>query len=234
MNTHFSATTMLRTVPLFSSLTEEHLARLAPMVQHRSYPKRAYILRAGDNAEALYVLMSGRANVLLDDGDGREVIISVIGPSEFFGEMSLIDGKPRSATIQALDNCQVLCIPRSAFAECMRIDSASRLMLQTVVSRLRAADRKIETLALMDVYGRVACVLLENSREIDGQWIVEPGSEQIAKIVAASREMVSRVLKDLRKKGIIGGHKRKIILLDRAAVAQRASGRVAPAPLKAA
>ena len=94
------------------------------------------------------------------------------------------------------------------------------LMLRSVVARLREADRKIESLALMDVYGRVARLLMEHAREIDGRWIVEPGSEQISRMVGASREMVSRVLKDLREKGLIVRDKRKIVVLDRASMAR--------------
>ena len=159
-----------------------------------------------------------------NEGEGREVILSLIGASEFFGEMSLLDGRPRSATVQALEPCEVLYVPKCAFTEFMQSDGAARLILQTIVARLREADRKIEGLALTDVYTRVTRVLSDTARDVNGEWIVEPGSEQIAKIVGASREMVSRVLKDLRKKGMIGRNKRRIIVLDRESVARRALG----------
>ena len=214
----------LRSIPLFSSLPNEQLARLFPAIQHRSYARHAYMLRAEEKADGLYVLLSGRAKVLIEDGDGREVILSLIGSSEFFGEMSLIDGRPRSATVQALEACEVLYVPKCAFTEFMQSDGAARLIMQTIVARLREADRKIEGLALTDVYTRVTRVLSDTARDVNGEWTVEPGSEQIAKIVGASREMVSRVLKDLRKKGMIGRNKRRIIVLDRDSVARRALG----------
>ena len=214
---------VLKTVPLFSLFSDRELSALLPALQHRSFARKACILRAGELTDALYILLSGRARVVIDDGDGREVILNVLGPNEFFGEMSLIDERPRSASVEALDACEILYISKSAFMSCLKGNfDAAMLMLKSVVARLREADLKIASLALMDVYGRVARLLMENAREIDGRWIVEPGSEQISRMVGASREMVSRVLKDLREKGLIVRDKRKIIVLDRASMARRA------------
>jgi CRP/FNR family cyclic AMP-dependent transcriptional regulator len=214
---------VLKTVPLFSLFSDKELAALLPALQHRSYSRNACILRAGDLTDALYIILSGRARVLIDDGEGREVILNLLGPNEFFGEMSLIDERPRSASVEALDPCEILYISKSAFMSCLKGNfDAAMLMLRSVVARLREADRKIASLALMDVYGRVARLLMENAREIDGRWIVEPGSEQISRMVGASREMVSRVLKDLREKGLIVRDKRKIVVLDRESMARRA------------
>ena len=214
---------VLKTVPLFSLFSDHELAALLPALQHRSYARNACILRSGDLTDALYIILSGRARVLIDDGEGREVILNLLGPNEFFGEMSLIDERPRSASVEALDACEILYISKDAFMSCLKGNfDAAMLMLRSVVARLREADGKIASLALMDVYGRVARLLMENAREIDGRWIVEPGSEQISRMVGASREMVSRVLKDLREKGLIVREKRKIIVLDRASMARRA------------
>ena len=213
---------VLRTLPLFSMMPPEQLARLFPAIQHRHYARHAYILRADEKPDGLYVLYTGRAKVLIEDGDGREVILCVMEAGEFCGEMSLIDGRPRSASVQALEACEVFYVPKCAFNDFMQSESTAMFVLQTVVQRLRDADRKIEGLALTDVYTRVARVLSETAHQVNGQWVVPPGSEQIAKTVGASREMVSRVLKDLRQKGVIGRQKRKIILFDRDAVAKRA------------
>ena len=215
-------TAVLKTIPFFAALPPDQLARLFPAIQNRHYPRNAYMMRAQERPDGLYVLMAGRAKVLVQDGEGREVILSTLDAGQFFGEMSLIDGRPRSATVQALEPCTVLYVPKCAFSEFMQSDRAALLVLETVVNRLREADKKIEGLALTDVYTRVSRVLVETSREVNGSWMVGPGSEQIAKTVGASREMVSRVLKDLREKGVIGRLKRKIILLDRDAVARRA------------
>src|SRR5437870_5120411 len=110
---------VLRTVPLFSLFSEEQLSSLVPALQHRSYPRNACILNAGEMTDTLYIILSGRARILIDDGHGREVILNVLGPNEFFGEMSLVDAQPRSATVKALDACEVLFISKAAFMKCL-------------------------------------------------------------------------------------------------------------------
>jgi CRP/FNR family cyclic AMP-dependent transcriptional regulator len=214
--------TILKTVPLFSQFSDQELTALFPAVQHRSYPRHSFMMRAGENTDALYIMLAGRAKVEIDDGDGREVTLATIGPSEFFGEMSLIDENPRSASVEALEPCEVLYISRPAFMSCLKGNfDAAMLMLKGVVGRLRDADRKIASLALMDVHGRVARLLMDLARETDGVWIVDTGSEEIARMVGASREMVSRVLKDMRETGVIRRDKRKIVVLDRSSMDER-------------
>jgi CRP/FNR family transcriptional regulator, cyclic AMP receptor protein len=214
--------TILKTVPLFSQFSDQELTALFPAVQHRSYPRHSFMMRAGENTDALYIMLAGRAKVVIDDGDGREVTLATIGPSEFFGEMSLIDENPRSASVEALEPCEVLYISRPAFMSCLKGNfDAAMLMLKGVVGRLREADRKIASLALMDVHGRVARLLMDVARETDGVWVVDTGSEEIARMVGASREMVSRVLKDMRETGVIRRDKRKIVVLDRSSMEER-------------
>jgi len=215
-------TTILKTVPLFSLFMDHELATLFPAIQHRSYPRHSFMLRAGEKTDALYIILSGRAKVVIDDGDGREVTLTTIGPSEFFGEMSLIDEKPRSASVEALEACEVLYISKPAFMACLKDNfDAAMLILRNVVGRLREADRKIASLALMDVHGRVARLLMDLARDVNGMWVVDTGSEEMARMVGASREMVSRVLKEMRDGGLIRRDKRKIIVLDRASMDQR-------------
>jgi CRP/FNR family cyclic AMP-dependent transcriptional regulator len=219
-------TTILKTVPLFSLFSDHELATLFPAIQHRSYPRHSFMLRAGEKTDALYIILSGKAKVVIDDGDGREVTLTTIGPSEFFGEMSLIDEKPRSASVEALEACEVLYISKPAFMACLKDNfEAAMLILRNVVARLREADRKIASLALMDVHGRVARLLLDLARDVNGIWVVDTGSEEMARMVGASREMVSRVLKEMRDGGLIRRDKRKIIVLDRASMDQRGTVR---------
>jgi CRP/FNR family transcriptional regulator, cyclic AMP receptor protein len=214
---------VLRNVPLFSHFSDEQLRMLLPAVESRTYGRHSPILRAGEPTDALYVIVAGRACVLMDDGNGRQIVLDELGPNEFFGEMSLIDSQPRSANVEALDDCHVLYIAKPAFMTCLQGNfDAAMLMLRGVVGRLRDADRKIGSLALMDVYGRVARLLIECAKEVDGRWIAAIGSEQMSRRVGSSREMVSRVLKDLREKGIVAREKRKIVILDRASMADRA------------
>ena len=218
--------TILKTVPLFSLFSDHQLAALFPAIQHRSYPRHSFMLRAGEKSDALYIILSGRAKIVIDDGEGREVTLTTIGPSEFFGEMSLIDEKPRSASVEALEPCEVLYISKPAFMSCLKDNfDAAMLILKSVVGRLREADRKIASLALMDVHGRVARLIMDLAKESNGNWIVDTGSEEMARMVGASREMVSRVLKDMRDSGLIRRDKRKIIVLDRASMDQRGAVR---------
>ena len=215
---------ILKTVPLFSLLSDHQLTALFPAIQHRSYSRHSFMLRAGERADALYVILAGRAKNVIDDGDGREVTLTIIGANEFFGDMSLIDEKPRSASVEALDACEILYVSKSAFMSCLKDNfDLAMLILRAVVARLREADRKIASLALMDVHGRVARLIIELARHVNGTWIVDTGSEEMARMVGASREMVSRVLKEMRESGLIRRDKRKIIVLDHASMDRRGS-----------
>src|ERR1700741_1114886 len=220
---------ILKGVPLFSSFTDSQLGQLLSCVQHRSYPRNAFILRAGEETDALYIILSGRVKVLIPDEEGHEVILSVIGPHEFFGEMGLLDELPRSASVETLEACEMLRLSKAGFTGILKDNfELAMLIMRNLVRRLREADRKIESLALIDVYGRVARLLIEMAQPVDGQWVIEkaPPKEEIARMIGASREMVSRVVKDLHDKGVIRAEKRKIFVLDRHSMgSRRASAR---------
>ena len=214
----------LRTQSLFSSFTERQLTGMVPAVKHRSFQPGAPILRAGDTPDGLYVLLSGRAKVVHDDGHGRTLIVTYIGPNEFFGEMGLLDGKRYPATVQAVEQCEVAFVPRKTFLECICDNAPAALyVLQKVAERLAAAHEKMASLALANVYTRVARVLLENGRQTEGGWRVKPGAEEIAALVGASREMVSRVVKGMISAGSVRREKRKLVVVDRQALANSTS-----------
>ncbi|MEO7728739.1 MAG: cyclic nucleotide-binding domain-containing protein [Burkholderiales bacterium] len=217
---------ILKKVPLFSSLTDEQLRVLQPCLQQRSYPRSSFILRAGEETDALYIILSGRIKVLIPDEQGREVILAVMGANEFFGEMGLLDDQSRSASVETLEACQMLRFSKSGFIACLKDNfDLAMIIIRNLVKRLRDADRKIESLALIDVYGRVARLLLDQAEEIDGMWIVKqaPPKQEIARMIGASREMVSRVVKDLQERGYIRAEKRKVFLLDKISMTKRAS-----------
>lgn len=210
----------IRKLPLFSPLTETQFAWLVPAIQFRTYSAGKCILHSGEAPDGLYIIIAGRVRVMHDDGQGHALIVADYGPGEFFGEMGLIDSAPCPANIHVVDACEVAYVPRKILLECIEDNAAGAVyMLRTALDRLCAAHRKMADLALMNVYGRVARVLLDNGREADGSWLVEPGSERIAAMVGASREMVSRVIKHMIGKGTVRRHKRKLIVLDRAALA---------------
>lgn len=196
----------LRRVPLFGGLSEAQIDLLAVGSQRRSYPRSKTIVAEGEVSQTLFIMLSGRAKVQRSDSEGKEVILAVIGSGEFFGEMSLIDDEPRSASVITLEGCELLSIRKENFLAILNQSPETCLaVMHGLVRRLRSADRKIETLALLDVYGRVARVLLESSEVIDGQRVVRNRlpRQQIAKMVGASREMVSRVMKGLETEGFI-------------------------------
>jgi CRP/FNR family cyclic AMP-dependent transcriptional regulator len=222
MTTMFDIAAALKTVPLFSTLSDSDLAAMLPAMQHRTYPARACIVRSGESADGLHVLLTGRARLHLDDGNGHEIIVAEYSAGDVFGEIGLIDASARFADVQAQQPCEILFIPRKAALEWLQRDPVTTLwLLSTVLQRLGEAYRKIGNLALVDVYGRVARVLLESGRDVKGEWLVEPGSEQIAAMVGASREMVSRVVKNMINQGLVRRYKRKLIVLDRAALSNR-------------
>jgi CRP/FNR family cyclic AMP-dependent transcriptional regulator len=218
---------ILKNVPLFSSFSDQQLASLAPAVQHRRFGRGSYVIRAGEETDALYIILAGHAKVLIPDDDGNEVILSMVGPNDFFGEMGLLDDAPRSASVETIEACEMLRISRQAFLTCLKDNfDAAMLIIRNLVKRLREADRKIESLALIDVYGRVARLLIEMAKQQpDGQYVIEraPPKQEIARMIGASREMVSRVVKDLNDKGVIRAEKRKIIVLDRTSMGKRSS-----------
>jgi CRP/FNR family cyclic AMP-dependent transcriptional regulator len=192
---------------LFSGLNEGELERLSRVSGRRRAERGEFIVRAGDKTDSLYILLTGRAKVTNSDEEGREIILAILGPGEFFGEMGLIDGSPRSADVVAKEPCELLVLGAAEFQRCLKenFDVAAKLM-QILVRRLREADRKIESLALLDVYGRVARLLLEMSEEENGRRVVKKkiSKQDIARMIGASREMVSKVVRDLEASGYIG------------------------------
>jgi len=218
MVAHASVSTLLlRNVPLFAMLSENQLAVLTSVVSRRSFPRGTMIMAAGDVTDSLYLVISGRLKVIMSDDEGREVILSMLGPNEYFGEMGLIDDATRSASVISLEACELLVLSKRDFRKCLSENfEMAMTVMRGLVKRLRDADRKIGSLALMDVYGRVARLLLEMSEMIDGQHVVtrKVAKQDIAKMIGASREMVSRVMKDLQAGGYIDVRGNSIYLRD--------------------
>lgn len=210
MTTMVSSLELIRRVPLFSMLTAHQASSVAQAVVKRRFKRGEPIVEQGKKSNALTILLTGRARVISSDARGREVILATLRPGDYVGEMSLIDNEPHSASVFAEVQTDALILGQPEFARCMpEGDSMANAVLKGLVQRLRHADRKIESLALMDVYGRVARALLEfadeNARGLEGNTVI-PGRvsrQDLAKMVGASREMVSRVMKDLEERGFI-------------------------------
>ena len=207
MSTMVSNLELIRRVPLFSMLTAAQAESVSEAVVKSRFKRGEAIVEQGKKSNALSIILTGRARVITTDARGREVILATMQPGDYVGEMSLIDNQPHSATVRAEVQTDVLVLGRQEFARCLPENSSmAYAVMKGLVQRLRHADRKIESLALMDVYGRVARALLEFAvADSEGNAIIRDkvSRQDLAKMVGASREMVSRVMKDLEERGFI-------------------------------
>ncbi len=206
---------LLKQIPIFSCLDDEVLERLTTVAVRKKFARNTVLLNAGDITDSLYVIVSGKVKTVINDENGREIILSISGPGDYFGEMSLIDGEPRSATIVTREACQLLVFSKDDLKGVLRTEPDMVFtLLKGLVRRLRETDKKIESLALMDVYGRVARLLSQMATDRQGvQVIEEPLTHQeIANMVGASREMVSRILSELVRGEFISVEKKIITL----------------------
>ncbi|MCK0512581.1 Crp/Fnr family transcriptional regulator [Aromatoleum buckelii] len=212
------STTALKTFPLFQGLSDDTLAMVSRSAMMRRIPRGQSVVHAGERCDFVYLVLTGSLKVVVSDEDGREVILTILGQGELFGEMGMFGEQPRSATVVAVMPSDLVMIAKNDFRTIMQgnFEVAWRIMAN-LAERLRNADRKIESLALMDVYGRVARLLLEMSEEVNGDTVVvrKITKQDIAKMIGASREMVSRVMKDLAAQGLIEETGAGIVLRDR-------------------
>ena len=202
---------------MFANFSADQLRTLVTVVMRRNAPRGSVIMAEGDRVDSLYIVISGRLKVMMGEADGKEVILGILGPGEIFGEMGLIDDGPRSASVVAIEPCELMVVTKRDFKRCMveSFDTAMTVM-RVLVRRLRAADRKIGSLAMLDVYGRVARLLLDLSEDVDGQRVVTKRlpKQDIAKMIGASREMVSMVMRDLEHSGYFEVRGSTIVLRD--------------------
>ena len=218
----------LATVPLFHGLDPEEQARFGELVRERSYPKGSVILFQDDPGDSLFILRAGRVKVVLIGEDGREVILGVLEPGAHFGELSLIDDQPRSAHVIAMEDAQLMILRREDFRRRVQANpSVAWALLCELSHRLRRADEKIGGLVLLDVPGRIARLLLDLAEEGGSDMIEKVLTHQtIAQMIGASRETVSRSMKDFQKAGLIKVERRRIAVANREALVRRSQVRV--------
>lgn len=218
----------LGTIPLFRGLAPHELARFAEVTREKSYPKGSVILFEADPGDALFIVRDGRVKVVLVGEDGREVILGVLGVGEHFGELALIDDQPRSAHVIAMEDSALLVLHRDDFRR--RVEETPAVawsLMQELSRRLRRADDKIGGLVLLDVPGRIARLLLDVADAGGSDTLDAPLTHQtIAQMIGASRETVSRAMKEFQDNGWIGVEQRRITLADRPALLQRTSVRM--------
>lgn len=198
---------LIRRVPLLSNLSPAQSSLVANLISKKRYKRGELLIEEGKTSYALFVILSGKVRVLSQDERGREVIMAVLDAGDCVGEMSLIDGEPHSATVRAEAQTDVLVLNREAFLRCMRENiQLAEAVMAGLVRRLRRANKQIQSLALMDVYGRVLSVLQEMAQEDEaGRKVLRKkvSRQDVAKMVGASREMVSRVMKYFENDGTL-------------------------------
>ena len=211
---------LLRQVPLFEGLDDEQLDAIALVTITRRFDKHQVIILAEEEGDALFIISSGQVKVSIVSEDGREVILSLLGTGSVFGELSLLDGKPRSANVVAIENTDLYMLRRSDFLQLVyKVPQIAVGLLAELAARLRKTDRKIGGLALLDVTSRISETLLqladEHGTETDDGVLLKnrPTHQQIANMSGTTRETVSRVLKRLEKQGYISTESRTITIV---------------------
>ena len=190
------------------------LRALSAHAREETFQKNVVIVNEGDQSNAIFVILSGRVKVFLRNASGREMVINVLGAGEYFGEM-VIDEGPRSASVATLEQCRFLIITKADFKALVAANPDFALkLINRLMHRVRALTENIRSLALLDVYGRVARVLLELATRQDGPLIVAEKLTQqdIAERVGASREMISRIFKDLVAGGYISVKNKRVTI----------------------
>lgn len=211
----------LQRTPLFQHLDAEEIARVAGICTEKRIERGRAVFHEADPGGSLYVIVAGSIKILITAEDGREHILGILGQGDYFGELSLIDREPRSATAIALDTTQMLTIERADFVRLLRESPGISLhIMEELTQRLRRTDKHVETLAFLKAPGRVAKVLLEL---VEGEYgasddVIElPGRmtrQELGDMVGLSRETLTRILMSFQKDGLIKIERSRIQITD--------------------
>jgi CRP-like cAMP-binding protein len=220
-----TVSTHLRSIALFAHLRETELEAIAAMARSRDFPKNSLILSPRDAVDTFYVVIRGNVKSTLIAEDGREVILSLLGPGDFFGELALFDDDVSMATAIAMEPTTLLCLRREdLYRGMLEMPGVAIGLLRSLSRRLAEADHKIGGLILLGVSGRIAHLLLQLADQHDGRRISNPPTHQtMAQLVGSSRETVSRVLSDFASSGIIT-LSRAAIVIENAPALELATG----------
>ena len=201
---------LFRRFSLFAELDDAELASVAAVAKPRRFARDEVVIREDERGDVFCLIKQGRVKISMTSPEGKEIILSTLGPGEFFGEMSLLDDEPRSASVIATEKLEVLTIWQSDFLELLRENfGITRRLLAEMSKRLRDASSRIESLATMDVYGRLARYLLElaasQGREAPDGYVAvtRPTHQAIANTIGTSRETVSRLIHELMEQGLL-------------------------------
>lgn len=195
----------LETIPLFSGLANKELRALEDKAVVRSFRKHTIIINEGDLTDSFYIIISGRVKVYLSDKSGKELILDIKGPGEYFGEMVLDEG-PRSASVMTLEPSQFAIIAKNDFKGfLLKHPDVALHIIQNLIKLARGLNENVRSLAMLDTYGRVARMLLELATEQEGKLVIPAKltQKEMASRVGASREMINRIIRDLTVGGYI-------------------------------
>lgn len=210
-----TAESILGHVPLFEDLSESELALLTQRAVLRSFPKNAVLVTEGDTTDSLYIIQSGKVKIFLSDEEGKEIILKIQNPGEYFGEISLLDSAPRSASAMASEDCKLYVVSKKDFeAFLVQHPEISLKIIRGLTACLRRLTDNVKSLALMDVYGRIASTLLKLAEDDNGKMVIKQRltHKDIASMVGSSREMVSRIMKDLTRGGYLATDNNRITI----------------------
>lgn len=198
----------------FAGLDESALQKLAPGGAVRAYARNVVVLSEGDATDSFYVVLSGRVKAFVSDPGGKEVIVNTIGAGDFFGEL-VLDGGARAASIMTLEPSRFFIIPQRDVEALLETNPEfARNLLRKLIGKVRSLTARVLDLSLKDVYGRLAKFLEETAVEQGGKRVVAERLTQsdIAARIGGSREMVSRILRDLSAGGYVTVEARRIVL----------------------
>lgn len=187
------------------TISDPFTRKLAALGRVRTYPKNTVFITEGDSSDSVFVILSGRVKVFISDTEGHEMILDTQTAGEYVGEMAL-DGKPRSASVMTLEPSTFSVVGREPVRDAIRQNPDFALdMISRIIDRARIATSSVKDLALLDVYGRVARLLLNMAQEQNGKLMIPEKltQQEIAERVGASRDMVSRIFRDLTTGGYI-------------------------------
>ncbi len=200
---------------LYPEISPDVLASFAGRGVTRTYGKNTVLISEGDTSHSFYVIVEGKVKVFVSDEDGKEVVVNVQSAGDCFGELALIDEAPRSASVMTLERSKIAVIPAAEFYGCLAQNpEAAAWFMRSMARRVRVLTDNVKSLALQDVYGRITRALSELASERNGDLVVEQRltHQELANIVGASREMVSRVMKELRLGGYVTVEDRRIVI----------------------
>ena len=211
---------LLRSVPLFSDLEQGELERFSRVAVPRAFPAATRVFHEGDHSDACYIVRSGSFRVTREHSDGRAITLATLGGGDIFGELAMLDGEVRSASVEALVDAELLALPASEVRALLaRHPEITVKLVAALVRRLRTANERISRQSFQTVPSRVAGVLSqlvaeESPRGEGGEVTIRMNQADLAQLAGTSRESVSRFLADLERAGIVRPGRGRVTVLD--------------------